>query len=628
MSSPINRRQFLRQSLAASSTAAIASTGLSGCQKTGAQTQALGQNGSLSFQELPHRLDHQHHIPEGYQAQVLLSWGDALDAGENLDFSNPSAERQAQCFGFNNDFIGFFPLDKNAKRGLLCVNHEYTQPHLMFSGYTSEQAGDQNTLPEHIEIEQQASGHSVVEIALNDQGLWQLIDQSPYNRRISVTTPMSIVGEAAGHKRLQTLADPTGRLVLGTLGNCAGGKTPWGTVLIAEEGIANAFYGNPEQAGTEADNYSRLNVGTQDRHWGLHQARFNIDQEPNELNRFGWMIELDPYNPGSQPRKLTGLGRFEHEGTTLVCKPNQKLTAYTGDDDEFQFIYRFVSNDIYQADNQAANRDLLVNGTLYVAKLDNDGSGRWLPMVFGQGPLTPDNGFNSQADVLIECRRAGELLDATKMDRPEDIETNPVNDCTYVMLTKNKKRTEQDPANLRSKNEAGHILELVPPGTDGNRDHTSPTFTWNSFLLGGDPKATDKNKKGHYGWGANAGKVSDSGWFCNPDNLAFDDLGNLWAATDGCEDFGFGDGLWAMATTGPKRALPKHFLTCPSGAELCGPEFSPDGETLFVAVQHPADVDGSNFDNPAHRWPEDGGEKPPRPSILAIRKVGGGRVGS
>lgn len=631
----VNRRNFLRSSVAGGA-AALSATGittqLAGCQN---------QTSNLSFKEIPHRLDHHHHIPEGYQAQTLLRWGDALFDETDFVAAELTAKSQALRFGYNNDFIGFMPLastandgsnglqnfeSNNSNRGLLCVNHEYTLPHLMFSGYSSEEDAEANTTLEHLAIEQQACGHSVVEIVLVDDQ-WRVNTNSHYNRRITLSTPMRLSGPAAGHPRLATSSDPSAQTVHGTVGNCAGGKTPWGTVLIAEEGFGSAFMGNINHLSeAEQDNYRRLSIG-EGRPWGKYDSRFNIEQEPNEANRFGWMVEFDPYDPQSTPQKLTALGRFEHEGTTLVAKNGQPIVAYTGDDDEFQFIYKFVSSGIYDEHNPSDNRKLLEDGILYAAQLNEDGSGEWLALTHGQPFLTEKFGFHSQADILIECRRAAQMIGATPMDRPEDIETNPVNDCTYVMLTKNKKRNKSDPGNLRPNNTAGHILELLHPGQDGNRDHTALKFQWTTFLLGGHPHSGNHNDRGFYGKGPDGQSVTEDGWFATPDNLAFDNTGNMWVATDGCEAFHFHDGLWAMPTSGPYRAIPKHFFGCPLGAEICGPEFTPDGTTLFVSVQHPGDSDNSTFDQPVHRWPDFDDALPPRPSVLAIRRKDGASVG-
>ncbi|WKD50352.1 PhoX family protein [Microbulbifer spongiae] len=600
---------------------------------------------NLSFTEIPHALDSQHHLPEGYRADLLLRWGDPITETdipfhpEKLD-----SKSQQQRFGYNNDFIAFMPLapnappnrgdmharSRNSTRGLLCVNHEYTQPHLMFPGYNDEFSATRGVSGAHVAVEQAACGHSVVEIERGPDG-WQIHLDSPYNRRITAATAMEIRGPAAGDRRLRTAEDPTGRRVLGTIGNCAGGKTPWGTVLIAEEGFGSAFQGDPEKIEDprEARNHHNFGIAPSNRNWGNYDRRFDIQVEPNEPNRFGWMVEYDPYNPASRPRKLTALGRFEHEGFTLVCKPGQAVVAYGGDDDEHQFVYRFISRGIYRPEDNVGNRELLTEGTLYAARFADNGQGEWLALRYGQGPLTEEHGFRNQADVLIDARRAAALLGATPMDRPEDVETNPHNDCTYVMLTKNKQRRKNDidAANPRAHNTRGHVLEIAPPGTSGNRDHTSDDFRWQLFLLGGDPNAGDPAERGAYGQ-QSSDSISPHGWFANPDNVAFDPRGNMWIATDGCERFGFHDGLWAMATEGPLRAAPKHFFGCPQGAEVCGPEFTPDGKTLFVSVQHPAQGRSSTYDNPLHRWPDNNPKLPPRPSVLAIYRVDGKTVGS
>ncbi|MBB5212520.1 PhoX family protein [Microbulbifer hydrolyticus] len=633
-------RRTLFKAIGAATAATAGATVLPGCL----QDKKSNASANLKFNEIPHRLDFKHHVPEGYSADRVLSWGDPLDAfAGKFKPEQLNASEQARRFGYNNDFIAYMPLandagpgegekhrqSRNSEHGLLCINHEYTQPHLMFSGYT-EKSSNRGTRDEHIAVEQQACGHTIVEIEKTPDG-WLPVLGSLYNRRLSLTTAMNIVGVAAGDRRLQTNEDPTGTRVLGTVGNCAGGKTPWGTVLIAEEGFGGAFQGDPDNVADEieARNHHAFGISPGNRNWGDYDRRFDITVEPNEPNRFGWMVEYDPYDPESTPRKLTGLGRFEHEGFTLVSKPGKPIVAYGGDDDEHQFVYRFVSRGVYQPGDDVRNRELLTEGTLYAGQFSEGGIGRWLPLLHGRGPLTQENGFRNQADVLVDARRAARLLGATPMDRPEDVETNPVNDCTYVMLTKNKKRKpdQVNAANPRARNTAGHVLEIVPPGRSGARDHVSDTFHWNTFLLGGNPNAEDPAERGAYGQ-QHTGNISADGWFANPDNVAFDQRGNMWIATDGCESFGFHDGLWAMATEGELRAAPRHFFGCPQGGEICGPEFTPDGKTLFVSVQHPADADGSTFDNPLHRWPDNDPDLPPRPTVLAIRRKDAGVVGS
>jgi secreted PhoX family phosphatase len=434
-------------------------------------------------------------------------------------------------------------------------------------------------------------------------------------------------GPAAGHRRLQTAADPAGRTVIGTMGNCAGGVTPWGTVITAEENFRYNFGGYPEALKVthpeEVRNHARYGFGGHERRaWYRFENRFHIEREPREPNRFGWMVEFDPYDPESTPRKLSALGRYQHEGCSVVVNEGEPAVVYMGDDGTDEYLYRYVSRGNFRAAAGAANSRLFDNGTLYVAKLKDDGTGTWLPLVHGNGPLTRENGFADQGDVLIDARIAADHVDATPMDRPEDVEVNPMTGRVYAMLTKNPERSEADPGNPRPRNRAGHIVELLPPGEDGDRDHLARTFRWDIFLLAGDPGASP-GERGSYGEG-----TSSAGWFCNPDNIVFDPAGRIWMATDNDAGCDFHDGLWAAQTTGPQRAVSRHFFGCPRGAELCGPCFTPDGRTLFVSVQHPADDDNSTFLEPSTRWPDFAETMPPRPAVVAITHRGGKSIGS
>jgi secreted PhoX family phosphatase len=580
----------------------------------------------LGFTEIPHAYDENLHIPQGYTAKTLLRWGDPIIAGApDFDPMKHDAAAQAGQFGYNCDFVHFCPLPEGADasdHGLLVVNHEYTDAHMIFPGFADGKAALEATNAEMAAYEQAGHGLSVVEIKKDGAG-WSAVPGSKFNRRITLATEMELVGPAAGNDRLKTSADATGTKVLGTMNNCAGGWTPWGTILSAEENIHQYFGGDPA-ATPEAANAKRMGIkGEPSYAWGKFTDRFDISKEPNEPNRFGWIIEVDPYDPASTPKKHTGLGRFKHEAATTVINGDGRLVVYTGDDERFEYIYKFVSTGTYDAAAGRANSALLDEGTLYVAKLDAEGNVTWMPLVFGQGPLTEANGFKSQADVLIEARRAGDLLEATKMDRPEDIETSAETGKVYVVLTKNDKRKAEqvDAANTREKNIWGHIVEMVPPMKDGKADHAADKFTWSAFIQAGNPKDAAANAT--YG-----GEVTDAGWFANPDNVAFDASGRLWISTDGFPDHGVHDGLWVTETEGEGRAVTRHFLGCPRGAELCGPAFTPDGKTLFVAIQHPGDEDGSNFDKPTTRWPDFKDGIPPRPSVVAITKDDGGEIGA
>ncbi len=572
------------------------------------------------FKELTHGIDEWHHVAEGFRADVLVRWGDPLFAdAPALDIGNLTGDAQLKQFGYNCDFIAYFPLPKGSARsdhGLLCINHEYTNADLMFAdvrGATPYPAPTRR----HMEVQMAAHGHSVVEVKRNDAGSWGYVQDSRYNRRITAwETAMILSGPAAGHARLKTTDDPTGRSVIGTFNNCAGGQTPWGTCLMAEENVHYYFTGDPR--GTdEAGNHLELGITRELRYeWGRFLDRFNVEKEPHEPNRFGWVVEYDPYDPSSVPVKRTALGRFRHEGATSAVSKDGRVAIYSGDDQLFQYVYKFVSARAFDPENPEANRNLLDDGTLYVARFEEDGRVRWLPLVWGTGPLTPANGFADQAGVLIETRRAATFAGATPMDRPEDVEANPVTGAVYVALTKNpfRRSYQADAANPRARNRAGHIIEMLPPG--GN-DHAAETFTWNVFLMAGDPSDAAAGAMYH-------ADVSANGWFANPDNLAFDPMGRMWIATDGAPDFDTADGLWTTEVEGPRRALTRYFFKCPVDAEMTGPCFTPDGETLFASVQHPGQ--GSDFANPSTRWPDFDPDMPPRPSVVAITRDGGGPI--
>lgn len=581
---------------------------------------------TLTFPETPHVYDATHHVADGYSADILLRWGDAVEVGAPaFDPLNQTAAAQARQFGYNCDFIGFLPLPAGSNagdRGLLCVNHEYTNQHLMFPDVDRKQ----KLSKAQTEIEMAAHGHSIVEI-VRQGGKWSVVENGRYNRRIHVGTRMAISGPAAGHDRLKTATDPSGTSVFGTVNNCAGGRTPWGTVLIAEENFHGYFGGDPGST-DEARNYKRYGLNGKSRYsWADHHDRFNVDVEPNEPNRFGWMVEIDPYDPSSTPVKRTALGRFKHEGANATVNRDGRVVVYSGDDQRFDYIYRFVSNGRFDPDNRAANADLLDDGTLFVARFEDDGTLNWLPLVWGTGPLTPDNGFDSQADVLIETRYAADLLGATPMDRPEDVEPNPVTGAVYVMLTNNTKRKSDqvDAVNPRAKNRHGHILEMIPPGAENGNgadaDHAALTFRWEIPLLAGDPRNGADGSKYHP-------DVSANGWLSTPDNCAFDSRGRLWIATDGAPKSGIADGVWATDVAGDGRMLTRRFFAAPRGAELCGPEFTPDDRTFFGAVQHPADEKNSTFASPSTRWPDFHDSMPPRPSVVVVTKNDGGVIGS
>ncbi len=627
----------------------------------------------FAFTEIAHGVDEHHHVAPGYRAEVLIRWGDAvLPGAPDFDPERQSAAAQLGQFGYNNDFIGYISLplgSGNPEHGLLCVNHEYTNSDLMFPGLADADDPRGAIRRSRVDAEMAAHGGSIIEIVKHD-GRWRVVPGSPFARRVSaLETAMRLSGPASGHPRLRTREDPSGRRVIGTLNNCAGGITPWGTYLMAEENIQLYFSGSLDDH-PERENYRRFGMPDPRYAWSRYHRRFDLNAEPNEANRFGWIVEVDPFDPKAPPVKRTALGRFKHEGAECVVNKDGRLVIYSGDDQVFEYLYKFVTDgrvtplpearmdptmDSYAgridaagrvhfrpqrieqwiAAARAANRDLLDQGTLYVAKLAHDGGLTWLPLVHGRGPLTQANGFASQADVLIDARTAATALGATPLDRPEDVEPNPVTGKVYVCLTNNKLRgtggnPRTDAANPRPQNLWGQVLEITP--SDG--DHAADSARWDILVRAGDPAAPGVAAQ----WNP---ATSENGWFACPDNCALDPAGRLWIATDQGRGWsktsGGADGIWALETEGPGRGTGRMFFRVPVGAEMCGPRFTPDGRSLFVAVQHPA-ADGteaftgfgrkSSFERPATRWPDFQDGMPPRPSVVVITKEDGGEIGS
>ncbi|TMJ31527.1 MAG: PhoX family phosphatase [Alphaproteobacteria bacterium] len=576
---------------------------------------------SLTFKELAHTLDDKQHVADGYDMQVLIRWGDPVMAdAPAFNAANQTAAAQEKQFGYNNDYLGLYPLpygSKGADRFLLVANHEYVNPNLMFAGLGSGRDSNLKASKEQAEVLMAAVGGAVIEI-VHEAGAWKVVAGSKYARRLSANTAMEISGPAAGHDKLKTNADPGGRKVFGTFANCAGGSTPWGTWLTCEENFHTYFGGDASKL-PDVALAKRYGLGRSAYGWDRFVDRFNTDKEPNEPNRFGWVVEIDPYEPQSVPVKRTALGRFCHEGCTYTLAKDGRVVFYSGDDARFEYVYKFVTARPWNPTDRVANKNLLDEGTLSAARFEADGKLTWLPLVHGQGPLTAANGFADQGDVVINARRAADLVKATPMDRPEDIETNPVNGRVYVVLTNNGRRKPEqvDKANPRAVNDHGHILELAPK--DG--DHGSAEAAWSIFLLAGKP-GQDAGARYHRA-------TSDQGWLSCPDNIAFDSKGRIWIVTDGAPvAAGVADGVYGADTMGYGRALTRCFYQAPTGAEVCGPIFTPDDRTFFLAVQHPGEDRGSTFEKPSTRWPDFKPDVPPRPAVVAITRKGGGPIGS
>jgi uncharacterized protein len=618
-----SRRGILSGSLAVTAIASTVSPMALLCA-----SPARADASAFGFTELQAGVDESHHVADGYDVQVLLRWGDKIftDSPE-FDVMNQSAEAQLRQFGYNNDYIGYYPIDGADDHGLLFVNHEYVNPELIFPNWATigkdEKGKDQVKMGEYskelVDIEMAAHGGTIVEIR-KVEGKWEPVLDGAFNRRITATTEIELTGPVAGTPRVTTVADPTGRKVFGTFNNCAGGVTPWGTYLMSEENINNYFLGELPEGHGEAQNYKRMGIPRGSYEWGKFHDRFDISKDPNEANRFGWVVEVDPSDPNSVPKKRTAIGRYKHEGCENIVNGDGRIVLYSGDDERFEYVYKFVTAGTYDAIDRSANLDLLAEGTLYVARFNADGTVDWLPLVHGTGSLTAENGFASQADVLVETRRAADLVGATKMDRPEDIQPNPGTGKVYVMLTNNTKRKEgqEDAANPRANNAFGHIIEITEQGGNFASEHS----TWEILLKCGDPSVAEV--------GATfSSATTANGWFGMPDNCAIDSEGRLWVATDGNNEKATGraDGIWAVDTEGEARGTSKLFFRVPRGAEMCGPNFTPGSENMFLSVQHPGDEGLATFENPATRWPDFQDGTPPRPSVVIITKQGGGKIG-
>ncbi|OEJ25943.1 phosphatase [Streptomyces agglomeratus] len=568
-------------------------------------------------------------VPDGYTQNVVIRWGEPILRGAPaFDPDKQSAKAQAGQFGYNNDFLSLLPLPGEHGRQVLVANHEYTDEILMFKGYDPAKP-----TREQVETAWAAHGLSVVVVQEERKsGKLTPVPRHHLNRRLHTTSEFRLTGPAAGSDLLKTSADPTGTKVLGTLNNCAGGTTPWGTTLHGEENF-NQYYANGSSA---TDKRYGISTGATERKWELFDKRFDVKQEPNEPHRQGWVVELDPYDPDSTPRKHTALGRFKHEAAQPRLTADGRPVVYMGDDERFDYFYKFVSSKRMKKGTSRAAREhnltLLDEGTLYVAKITGDspaaeidgtgklptdgefdGSGQWIPLATGDVSHVP--GMTAE-EVYVFTRLAGDKVGATKMDRPEDVEPSPRTGRVYVALTNNTDRGKPgkagaDEANPRNLNKHGQVLELAEhwddPASDG--------FAWRLFLVAGDPE-----DPATYFAGFPKDRVSP---ISCPDNVAFDPHGNLWLSTDG-NQLGSHDGLFGVATRGERRGELKQFLTVPKGAETCGPIIQ--DRRVLVAVQHPGEIDGASVEKPASVWP-DGPGRIVRPSVVAVYRKDGRDIG-
>ena len=634
-------------------------------------------------------------VPAGYTAQVFVSWGDPIMSGGPAFVANASqtAADQLKQFGMHNDGMHFFPFagaggQPTSDRGLMCVNNEYTHEELL---YTDGQTGAGYTIAK-TRKSQAAHGVSVLE-ARRLNGKWTVVKNSPYGRRITANTPCTVSGPAAGHALLKaneyTITDvattatgnqTNGRVANGTVNNCAHGITPWGTYLTCEENWNGNFGGTSAlpsaTSGDIGKLYNRYGVVAAGFGYRWHETdpRFNLSVNPNESNLFGWVVEIDPFNPTAKPIKRTALGRFKHESAQYVVDSANRIAFYLGDDERNEYIYKFVCAGSFNPSNKAANRNLLDSGTLYVAKFNSDLTGTWIPLLPGtigtNGQALRDNPNFAGADdaevlakILIKTRMAGDAVGATMMDRPEWTGARPriggYDEIeVYCTLTNNNRRGTTvassnaidgttgagaarppvDAANPREDNVYGHIIRWRETG----KTVTATTFSWDLFLQAGDT-ATVKVAKPTNTYQGNINDVPNgSADFGAPDGLWFDYFGRLWVQTDQIGD-GSGDfiniGSNVMVCADPNTGECRRFLTSPNKCEVTGVTMTPDGKTMWVGVQHPGEdataANPTQFSSwPSNQWTlEADGVTPlptgrPRSSVVVITKDDGGVIGS
>jgi uncharacterized protein len=623
----LSRRDFL---ITAAALPILSTLPLAGCVgiQEGSEASATrsGARATPGFASIDVSREDTVRVPPGYTATTLYKWGDPIGHSSASPAFKPdgsnTAEEQALQAGMHHDGIHYFPLpygSRSSTRGLLAMNHEYTDDGLLHSD------GLANWTAAKVRKAQNAHGCSVIEVALQN-GEWTVVRPSRYARRVTALTPMRISGPAAGAPAMQTAADPTGRTVLGTFNNCADGYTPWGTYLTCEENYDNYFV----NTGTLTAEHRRTGISAKGRgyRWEAFDERFDAGKHPNEPHRHGWIVEFDPYDPQSTPVKRTALGRFSHEGAASVMGPDGTLVIYMGDDRAFEYIYKFVSASRVDRSNRESNRDLLDRGTLYVARFDSDGTGVWLPLAHGSGTLTAENGFADQADVSIRTRAAGDAVGATKMDRPEWIAVDPSTREVYCTLTNNANRGVQnaagtDATNPRANNVFGHIIRWLEKGGDP----ASLAFTWDIFALAGDPQHSESERHGNVKGAA----------FGSPDGIWIDDRGLIWIQTDVSTSTltrGHYERLGnnQMLCADPRTREVRRFLTGPRGAEVTGITATPDGRTFFINIQHPGESASERSDpaNPqaVSTWPDGPGGGRPRSATLVIRREDGAVIGT
>ena len=598
----VSRRDFLGAGVAFGLSAFVLGTSMQ------IRPAAGKTHGRFEFAPVPANTLDTVTVPKGYNWHIVARWGDPLwgDGAPFDEATRGTSASQVRAFGDNTDGMSLF---HHQGRSILAVNNEYTNRAIIWGN----RANSRPATRDDIRKGKAAHGVTVMEITKND-GRWEMVTGSPYNRRITPDTPMEITGPARGHDLLKTAADPMGVDARGTWNNCGNGETPWGTYLTCEENF-NGYFSSSDTGYARTGAMKRYGVKTKDWGYGWAQVdeRFDIARHPNEPNRAGYIVEIDPLDPASTPKKRTALGRFKHENAAVVIDKSGHVVVYMGDDERGEFLYKFVSAGIYSPD--ADNRDLLEDGSLHVARFRDGGEGDWIE-------LTPaSTGMASRAEICINTRLAASAVKATTMDRPEWVAAHPNGNEVYCTLTNNKNRGKKpnaggDPTpvggpNPRAGNAYGQIVRWRPEGGD----HRRAGFRWDLFVVAGNPTVHEDDRKG-------SGNITADNMFNSPDGLAFDSTGLMWIQTDGnySNAKGFaGMGNNQMLVADPQSGEIKRFMVGPKECEITGITWSADRRTVFVGVQHPGERGNSHF--------PDGGDAVPRSSVIAIGRDDGGLIG-
>jgi len=592
----ISRRGFLGGALAFGSGALAMGAGLLS-STTASRAEGMG----FAFKPIDIATDHTIHVPEGYQWKVLARWGDALFSDAQDAYSPDTGvdvSKSDRVFGENTDGMELFT---DGDKQIIAVNSEYVNPKINLPA--ASEGMPQNA--DEVMLLKNMQGVTVMEVADMGNG-YEIVVDSPYNRRITHETQMTMDGPAAGSDLVKTNADPEGMSPKGTMNNCGSGKTLWGTYLTCEENFNGYFGATGEYDVT--DEFKRYGIGGEGRYaYEKFDPRYDLSKEPNEPHRHGWVTEINPLDPASTPIKHTALGRFKHENAEMVQAADGRVVVYMGDDERGEFIYKFVSNGVYT--EGGSTEGLLSDGTLYVAKFNDDMSGEWLA-------LTPDTTGMSIEDILVFSRMAGSKVGATTMDRPEWVAAHPSKVEAYCALTNNKNRGVKPNAggdetpvggpNPRESNNFGQIVRWMPAGAD----HGADAFTWDLYVMAGNPSVYDNAYAG-------SKNVTAGNMFNSPDGMAFSSDGYLWIQTDG-DDSNEGEfegqGNNQMLVGNTETGDIGRFLTAPNGAEVTGLCWSADKKVAFVGIQHPG---GS--------WPDGAGK--PRSSVIAVWREDGALIG-